>query len=116
MSSPPSDDSLTLQLEAAEERLRVVLGLTDSIVFEFDAEGHYLAVLTRSDALLALPREQLVGRTLTEVMGPQGAIPFMERIQRILATRRSERFEYSLDLTGGRRWFSADGLPSPQGS
>ena len=33
------EEKLTLQLEAAEERLRVVLGLTDSIVFEIDAEG-----------------------------------------------------------------------------
>jgi two-component system NtrC family sensor kinase len=112
--SPPlPDESLILQLEAAEERLRVVLGLTDSIVFEFDADGRYLAVLTRSDALLAAPPGELLGRTISEVLGPQAAAPFMERIQRVLATHRPESFEYSLDVTGGRRWFSADALPSP---
>ncbi|PTL75934.1 sensor histidine kinase [Vitiosangium sp. GDMCC 1.1324] len=109
-----SDESLTLQLEAAEERLRVVLGLTDSIVFEFDAEGRYLAVLTRTEGLLAMPREQMLGRTLTEVLGPQVAAPFMERIQRVLATKQPDRFEYSLDVPGGRRWFSADGMLVPQ--
>lgn len=113
---PRSDQSLTLQLEAAEERLRVVLGLTDSIVFEFDADGRYLAVLTRSDALLAAPREEMLGRTIAEVLGPQAAAPFMEHLRRVLATRLPERFEYSLDVPEGRRWFSAEALLSSQGS
>lgn len=111
-SQPRPDDSLTVQLEAAEERLRVVLGLTDGIVFEFDADGRYLAVLTRSNALLAAPPGELLGRTIADVLGPQAAAPFMERIHRVLATQRPERFEYSLDVPGGRRWFSADALPA----
>ncbi|WP_257459081.1 sensor histidine kinase [Archangium lipolyticum] len=114
MGESPHQESLTLQLEAAEERLRVVLGLTDSIVFELDADGRYLSVLTRSDELLAVPRQEMLGRTLVEVLGPEVAAPFMERIQRVLATGQPDRFEYSLEIAGGRRWFSADGMMVPQ--
>jgi two-component system NtrC family sensor kinase len=106
-------ESLVLQLETADERLQVALGLAEGIVFEFDPEGRYLEVWTRSEELLVAPREQMLGRTIPEVMGAQLAAPFLERIRHILATGQVERFEYSLDLKGGLRWFSADGLKVP---
>ncbi len=112
--SPRTEESLTLQLEAAEERLRVVLGLTDSIVFEINGEGRYLAVMTRSDELLAGPRDQMVGRTLPEVLGPQVAAPILERLHRVLSTGQPEHFEFSMEVAGGPRWFSADGLLASQ--
>ncbi len=113
--SPPRPaEGLERQLEAAEERLLVVVGLTGGLVLEFDAEGRFLEIWTRSNELLAIPREQALGRTLAEVFGPQAAAPFMERITRILATGESDRFEYSLDVPGGMRWFSADGVLLPQ--
>ena len=90
---PPPGDPLGVQLEVAEERLRLVLGLTDSIVFEFDSEGRYVGIWTRSDDLLAMPREQAMGRTLVEVHGPQAGAVFMERLQQTLETRQPVRFE-----------------------
>lgn len=107
---PHIDKSLGPELEAAEARLRFVIGLTDSLVFEMDAEGRYVAILTSDEELLAVPREKALGRTLREVIGPQAAEPFMERIQRVLATGKSERFEYSLKVNSGLRWFSADAV------
>jgi len=112
--APRPEGWLNTQLEAAEELLRVVLGLTDGIIFEFNAEGRYLAIWTRSDELLAAPREVLMGRTIADVLGPTVAAPFLERIHRVLATQKSERFEYSMDVAGGTRWFSADALLVPQ--
>jgi PAS domain S-box-containing protein len=98
------------ELEAAEARLRFVIGLTDSIVLEMDADGRYVAILASSDELLAMPREQSLGRTMHEILGPQAAAPFMERIRRVLETGRPERFEYSLQVATGLRWFSADAV------
>jgi two-component system NtrC family sensor kinase len=112
--APHSDQQPDPQLEAAEELLRVVLGLTGGVIFEFNAEGRYLAIWTRSDELLAAPREVLLGRTIADVLGPTVAAPFLERIHRVLATQKPERFEYSLDVAGGLRWFSADALLVPQ--
>ncbi|WP_239014523.1 sensor histidine kinase [Archangium violaceum] len=101
-------------METAEERLRVVLHLTDSIIFEFDAEGRYLTAWTRSDELLAKPREELLGRPLSEVVDPHVSALFMASIQRVLEREQPERFEYSLEMAGGRRWFSADAMLVPQ--
>jgi two-component system NtrC family sensor kinase len=108
-----SNDSLGVQLEVAEERLRIVLGLTDGIVFEFDAEGRYISIWTRSDDLLAMPREQALGRTLMEVHGPQTGAFFMERVRQTLETRQPVRFEYSLKVASGHRWFSSESMLVP---
>jgi two-component system NtrC family sensor kinase len=113
---PPRDDSgaLGAQLEVVEENLRFVLGPTDGIAFEIDAEGRYLGIWTRSEELLIVPRERALGRTMTEVLGPQAAAPFMERLQRTLSTGQHDHFEYTLEVAGGVRWFSADAVRSPQ--
>ncbi|WP_224248572.1 sensor histidine kinase [Hyalangium gracile] len=109
----PGDDALVVQLEVAEARLRIVLGLTDGVVFEFDAEGRYVGIWTQSDLLLTLPREQALGRTLMEVHGPQVGAFFMERLRQTLETGQPLRFEYSLEVAGGHRWFSAESMRVP---
>ena len=110
---PHIPESHEPRLEAAEARLRSVIGLTDSIIFEMDADGRFIEILASSDALLAVPRDQALGRTLNDVFGPQGAAPFMERLRRALETGKPERFEYSLQVATGLRWFSADAVSVP---
>ncbi|MFL5345306.1 MAG: sensor histidine kinase [Hyalangium sp.] len=110
----PPGESLGVQLEVAEERLRLVLGLTDGLVFEFDAEGRYMSIWTQSDHMLAMPREKVLGRTVTEVHGPQGGAFFMERIRETLESGKPTRFEYSLEVAGKHRWFSAESMSVPQ--
>lgn len=103
-----------LPLESVEERLQVILGLTNSIMFEFDAEGRYQSVSTPSEELLVTPRDQLLGRTIPEVIGPEAAAPFLEAIRNVLATGRTQQLEYNLEVLGGRRWFQATVLMMPQ--
>jgi PAS domain S-box-containing protein len=97
-----------------EERLQVILGFTNSIMFEFDAEGRYQAVSTPSEELLATPREQLLGRTIPEVIGPEAAAPFLENIRSVLTLGKATQFEYPLEVLGGLRWFRAHALMMPR--
>jgi two-component system NtrC family sensor kinase len=110
----PPDESLGVQLEVAEERLRLILGLTDGIVFEFDTQGRYVGIWTQSDQMLAMPREKVLGHTVLEVHGPQGGALFMERIREALESGKPTRFEYSLEVAGKHRWFSAESMAVPQ--
>ncbi|HEY0095615.1 MAG TPA: ATP-binding protein, partial [Archangium sp.] len=64
--------------------------------------------------LLAMPREQVIGRTMSETLGPRMAATFLERLRRVLSTHEPDRFEYSLEVGGKRLWFSADALPASQ--
>ncbi|WP_434380745.1 sensor histidine kinase [Melittangium boletus] len=98
------------QLEASDERLRAVLGQTDGIVMELDAEGRCLSVWARSDDLLAAPQASMRGRRLHEILGPETAEPMVERVSRVVATGHFDRFEYALEVAGGRRWFCSEVL------
>ncbi|MDC0710829.1 ATP-binding protein [Stigmatella sp. ncwal1] len=107
---PESVDSSKRELEAADQRLRQVLGSTDGIVIELDADGRCLAIWTRTDELLAAPQATVVGRTLEEILGPEVARPLVERVHRVVSTGQFERFEYAMEVAGGRRWFCAETL------
>jgi two-component system, NtrC family, sensor kinase len=110
-SAPPeSDDASQRALEAAEQRLRQVLGITDGIVMELEPDGRCLAVWTRTDELLVAPQATVVGRTLVEILGPEVGQPMVERIQRVVSTGQFERFEYAMEVAGGRRWFCSETL------
>ncbi|MBN1205469.1 MAG: PAS domain-containing protein [Myxococcaceae bacterium] len=111
---PRPQESKVLPEQAVEERLLVILGFTGSILFEFDAEARYTAVSAPAEELLAIPRDQLLGRTIPEVVGPQAAAPFLERIQSVLTTGHADPFEYDLEVLGGRRWFRANALMVPR--
>jgi PAS domain S-box-containing protein len=89
----------------SEARLRALVEATDDAVFEFDEQGTYLNIWTTNEGLLARPREELLGRALSEVLGAEAAAPFLQAFDRVLSTGRSEGLEYSLEFPGGTRWF-----------
>ncbi|HEY6953403.1 MAG TPA: PAS domain S-box protein [Bacteroidota bacterium] len=99
------------ELQNSNARLRSLIGSVDEIVFEFDQHGTYLNIWVADESLLILPREQLLGRTVAEVMGNDGGRPFVDAIRKVLRTGRPESIEYALDVLGGRRWFSGHFSP-----
>ena len=105
---PQIDDACQRRLDAADERLRVVLGQMDGILMEVDGAGRCLAVWARSDDLLAAPQASMVGRTLQEILGEATANPMVERVRRVAETGVFDRFEYALEVLGGRRWFCSE--------
>ncbi len=106
------------ELRNNEARLRSLIRSTDEIVFEFDKDGTYLNVWTDDESLLALPRQQLLGRSIPDVLGREVGQPFVDIICNVLRTGRPESMEYSLDVLGGRRWFSGhfSVIPAPDGA
>jgi len=108
------------QLEASrrenELRLQAIVSSIDDIVFEFDADGTYVDIWTRNSNLLIRPADNLLGRSLEEVLEPTIAAQLLERIRRVLYTGQPETIEYPLDFPDGRRWFLARLAPIPASS
>ena len=92
---PRKRSSKPNELQASEHRLEVLLGCTKGIVFEFDHDARYLNLWTHDETLLAKPREELIGKTIHEALGADGA-RFTEVIQRVHQTGRAETIEYEL--------------------
>lgn len=94
-----------LGLQESEARLRALVESTDDVIFELDEHATYLNVWTTNEQLLVWPKSELLGRRIDEVLGPEGARPFLEACRRVLGTGRPESLEYPLDFPEGKRWF-----------
>ncbi|CAN5821970.1 hypothetical protein BH11MYX2_BH11MYX2_39510 [soil metagenome] len=101
------------ELRASEGRLLVLLGCTKGIVFEFDGNARYLNIWTQDDSLLARPREELIGKTIDEVLDKTAA-RFSLAVKRVHETGVSESIEYELEVQNGRRWFIGDIVLPPE--
>ena len=95
------------------ERLEVFSAFMGGILFDFDHEGRYLRIWTGQPHLLALPAEELIGRTVIEVLGPVNGALFRDMLQRVSETGEPAAFDYSLDVQAGRRTFSCELRPRP---
>ncbi len=93
--------------ESDDKRLLTLVGCIRGIVLEFDCDARYVNAWADDPALLAMPAEAMIGRTIDEVLGPAGA-PFTAMVERVCKTGTTEHLEYPLELGGRRRWFLAD--------
>ena len=94
-------------IRQSESRLRALVSSMEDVALEFDANGTYIAIWTLKDKLLIKPRSELLGRTLTEVLGPEAAQPFLIAIRRVLQSRLVEELDYHMKTIGGPRQFHA---------
>ena len=98
-------------LRTSEAELRAVFSAMDDVILVLDAEGRYLKIAPTNPSLLYKPPEELVGKTLHEVMPEEEAEIFMGHIRRALEEQRPVNTEYSLPVEGREVWFS--GTVSP---
>lgn len=66
-----------LALQQLADDLKATLQAIPDLLFEVDVEGRYLAVKASQQSLLAAPVEQLIGRTVGEVLPPEAAATIM---------------------------------------
>ena len=85
----------------------VVRSETTTLAFELDEHGMYLNVWTRNDDLLPLPKHEIVGKPLQELHGPETGDHYLSIVRRVLASGTAESVEYTLQLKGQERHFSA---------
>ncbi|MGD0944813.1 MAG: hypothetical protein ABR972_11145 [Acidimicrobiales bacterium] len=75
----------TEALLKSQARLQALLSSLDDLVFELDENGTYLEIWTANDALLVVPRSELIGRTHREVLGEEIGLALAKVIGEVLA-------------------------------
>lgn len=94
-----------LQLKQALAFSEGVVNAIPDILIEVDIEGRYLNIWTRQPELLAAPREELVGKTINEVLPAEAAAVSMKAIHEADEKGLSFGNILRLDLPEGSRWF-----------
>ncbi len=101
---------------ASSDRLAALVGAIPDLAFLLDEKGRFVEVLAVGhDNLLAAPRDQLVGRTLADVLPAPVAGTAFEVVLTAIATGRPQRIEYRLAVPAGERWFEGRMAALPEG-
>ena len=95
----------TKALRESRARLHALLSSLDDLVFELDENGIYLGVWTTNETLLAAPRDELLGRSVREVIGEELGATLIGIIGHVLETGCPEIWDFYLDVPAGVRWF-----------
>jgi PAS domain S-box-containing protein len=93
--------------EANTSRLEAMLAAIPDLMFEVGLDGRYHACLTVRSELLIVPAEELLGRTVEEMLPAAAAGVVMQSLREAHATGLSHGHQFDLSLPVGRRWFEA---------
>ena len=92
-------------LGAAQARNTAILQAIPDLLFEMDLQGRHLECHSPRSELLAVPVEQLLGRTVNEVMPPEAAHACLAALHEAHAQGSSSGKQFELDLPRGTFWF-----------
>jgi PAS domain S-box-containing protein len=98
---------------SVESKLRDALAFSEGVInaipdilIEVGRDGRYLNVWTQNPELLAAQKEQLLGKTVAEVLSPENAAAAMRAIREAEVQGASRIEDICIDLPVGKRWFS----------
>ncbi|MFO0653276.1 MAG: ATP-binding protein [Polyangiales bacterium] len=93
------------EVTAARNQLAATLDAIPDLLFEVDLDGRYLACHAPRAALLAAPAEQLLGRTIADVLSPAASEACMAALREAHERGHSLGRQLELALEHGRMWF-----------
>ena len=98
-------------LQKSEGELRTLFAAMTDIVLVLDAEGRYLKIAPTNPLNLYRPSEELLGKTVHEILPEAEANEIHQQIERALANHQTINFEYKSNIGSKEVWF--EGSVSP---
>ncbi|MGD0879031.1 MAG: PAS domain S-box protein, partial [Anaerolineales bacterium] len=96
------------KLAVSENELRSLFAAMTDVVFVFDADGRYLEIAPTNPVNLYHPAEDLLGKTVHEVLPKEQAGYMMSKIQAALQKNQTVPGEYALQIDGKEVWFETN--------
>ena len=100
-----------IALRDSEAELQALFASMKDIVIVYNQEGRYLNIATTDSQLLIKPPEDLLGKTIHEVLPKEEADRWVRHIQTVLETQTTMPIEYSLEINHHKVWFNASVSP-----
>ncbi|MEX2116425.1 MAG: PAS domain S-box protein [Bacteroidota bacterium] len=96
-----------IQRRQAEEELRALFGAMTDVVMILDNEGRYIKIAPTNPLNLYRPPNELLGRTIHEILEKQDADLILSKILECLSSGQTISYEYSLANGNKVIWFDA---------
>lgn len=94
------------KLKETTEHLEATLNSLPDLLFEFDEQGNYLDIRAPNPSLLLRPREELLGRNISEFLPEEVNAVWMAALKEA-AEKGIAEVNYSLELASGTHYFEA---------
>ncbi len=94
-------------LQESEQYNRSIVEVIPDIIIRTNAKGEYLDIIASSDDKLYAPKEDLLGKSIVDVLSDEDAVRALGCIETALATESLQKIEYQLELAGENLWFEA---------
>ncbi|MBA7610674.1 hypothetical protein ES703_17886 [subsurface metagenome] len=98
------------KIKASEERYKLLFENSGSAIIYIDTEGKYVLLNKRSANHLGGEPGDIIGKSLYDIL-PEVADFHMKRLSGIIKKGEGDIFEDSIELPGGKRWFSSNIQP-----
>lgn len=85
-----------IQIKEIEEKSRAIIKAIPDILFTFDSNGVFIDTEAKDENILMLPKEEFIGKTISEVMPKEIAELAYENLRLVLETDKLHTFEYKL--------------------
>jgi len=93
------------RMEATQAHLTATIAAIPDLMLEIDIEGRYYNIHAQREELLPLPIEQMVGKTVREVLPPEPAAVVYRALAEAHATGTSHGLQITRPLPWGDAWF-----------
>jgi PAS domain S-box-containing protein len=87
-----------MAVQQSEARNRALVNAIPDLMFRIRRDGTYLDCKAEHDDDTLMPPEELIGKTVYDVLPPALAQQRMEYVEQALTTGKSQRFEYQLRM------------------
>jgi PAS domain S-box-containing protein len=104
------------ELRESENRYRSIVGVIPDLIIKFNREGIYLDIISPTEELLFLPKEETIGSKLTDIMPENIAIKSMELIKKCFDDQALQIIEYELEVPAGMKYFESRCIPLDENS
>ncbi|MHA1928120.1 MAG: PAS domain S-box protein, partial [Candidatus Thorarchaeota archaeon] len=94
-------------LRESEERYRLVLNSMNDLIFVYDKNDCYSQVYASDESLLRTPKENMLGKHVSEIVPPERLKSYLAIFDKIRETGVSQSFEYPIDYEESKKWLNA---------
>ncbi|MFH2040714.1 MAG: PAS domain S-box protein [Chloroflexota bacterium] len=101
------------KIAASEAELRALFAAMTDVVIKYDAEGRYLEIAPTRPENLFRPSDDMLGKTVHDILPKEQADYILARIRESLQTGQVVTGEYSLPIDSRQIWFSVNVSPLP---
>jgi len=97
----------TVELERSEKRNKAIVDALPDMVFVIDKDGRYIDYNNPAGQKDIVPKGELIGKKIDEVLPADISVEIMENIRKVMATRNMITHSYQLDVDNERLDYEA---------